>query len=582
MYKSDTFWRICLVTLVILGIGLRVVNLDQKVFWHDEVYTAIPVAGYTRRGVNQDWLRSFLDKGETLTAAELSRYQTPNAGTNMGHLLRSLRLEEPQNSPLYFALSRLLLQLTQGSPVTGMRGLSVLFSLLTIPATFWLCRELFTDHLTPYLAISLMAVSPFQILYAQEARQYSLMTLGIVLSSAILLRAIRSNRTGLWLLYAATTAIALYAQPLFIFVTVAHGVYVGYGRLSIRYQALSQKSELSPATASAHPNSANAEASLAKSAFKRFLQAIAIGYLAYLPWLIIVVTNTSSISDWRKKTVLPFMQLAGRWILNIGRSFYDVPLPSPNQYNLPLEGPQAVTIGTLLVFGLVVYAFYCLIKQTAYQTWLFITSLAIAPSLLFIGLDCVLGGVRSTVPRYFGACYVALGLAVAYCLSQGITRSPNRFLRQLWLVIAIALLTVSSLSSVRLVQAATWWTKYSDYNNVEVAAIINAAPNPIVIGANRIRLISLSYELNEATPVQLLNTDEASLAAIAMPQLSQRLGQSPEDINVFVYDSADLASALAATGEYCPIQVFDQPLYFIDQAAMLWRAPLCEPTLSRR
>lgn len=39
--------------------------------------------------------------------------------------------------------------------------------------------------------MALIAVSPFHVLYAQEAREYSLWTVTILLSSAALLRAMR-------------------------------------------------------------------------------------------------------------------------------------------------------------------------------------------------------------------------------------------------------------------------------------------------------------------------------------------------------------------------------------------------------
>ena len=39
---------------------------------------------------------------------------------------------------------------------------------------YWLCLELFESSVTAWLAVAIIAISPFQIVYAQEARPYSL------------------------------------------------------------------------------------------------------------------------------------------------------------------------------------------------------------------------------------------------------------------------------------------------------------------------------------------------------------------------------------------------------------------------
>jgi uncharacterized membrane protein len=74
------------------------------------------------------------------------------------------------------------------------------------------------------------------LLYAKEARAYSLWTLAIVASSASLLWAMRRSRSNVkpsikntlpWLSYIFWASVGVYSQTLFGFVLLAHLIYVG-------------------------------------------------------------------------------------------------------------------------------------------------------------------------------------------------------------------------------------------------------------------------------------------------------------------------------------------------------------------
>lgn len=70
-----------------------------------------------------------------------------------------------------------------GNSITITRSFSALVSLLAFPLIYLLCQELFNSSVIGWIAVSLLAVSPLHILYAQEARSYSLWTVTILLSS---------------------------------------------------------------------------------------------------------------------------------------------------------------------------------------------------------------------------------------------------------------------------------------------------------------------------------------------------------------------------------------------------------------
>lgn len=113
------------------------------------------------------------------------------------------------NMSLYYLFLRGWLHL--GSSPFFIRSLSVIISLVTLPAIFWLASELF-DRRTGLLAVALMSFNAFHIRYAQEARSYSLFVLLAILSSEFFVAALREplrrNRLG----YVLASVLAVYAH----------------------------------------------------------------------------------------------------------------------------------------------------------------------------------------------------------------------------------------------------------------------------------------------------------------------------------------------------------------------------------
>ena len=113
------------------------------------------------------------------------------------------------NMSLYYLLLRGWLHL--GSSPFFIRSLSVIISLVTLPAIFWLASKLF-DRRTGLLAVALMSFNAFHIRYAQEARSYSLFVLLAILSSGFFVAALqepsRRNRVG----YMLASVFAVYAH----------------------------------------------------------------------------------------------------------------------------------------------------------------------------------------------------------------------------------------------------------------------------------------------------------------------------------------------------------------------------------
>jgi uncharacterized membrane protein len=175
-----------LVGWVLLGAGLRFSNLTAKPFWTDEFATLVFSLGHSFLSVPLDQPIS------SATLLDPLRY-TPSAGiADVVHHL----LSESNHPPLYFILTHLWLKLiaTPGELVSAasVRSLSALIGVATIPAAFGLSWLAFRSRLVSQMTTALMAVSPFGIYLAQEARHYTLPMLWVMASLGCLLIAVRA------------------------------------------------------------------------------------------------------------------------------------------------------------------------------------------------------------------------------------------------------------------------------------------------------------------------------------------------------------------------------------------------------
>jgi uncharacterized membrane protein len=168
--------RFVLIIVIVLSIFFRLSNIDRKVYWHDEVFTSLVISGYTLAEVNQE-----IDNGAVINAQDLQKYQHSNPERGVIKTVSSLAIDEAQLPPLYFVMVKLWVNLF-GNSITTIRSLSVILGLLILPGIYWLCLELFESSTVAWIAVALIAASPFQVLCGQEARMYSLHALNIVLS----------------------------------------------------------------------------------------------------------------------------------------------------------------------------------------------------------------------------------------------------------------------------------------------------------------------------------------------------------------------------------------------------------------
>jgi uncharacterized membrane protein len=460
--KSSTLPRwlqITTIALLLLGICFRFYHLDRKVYWLDEARTSLRMSGYTQTELVQE-----VFTGKITTAAQLQTYQRP-AEKSWGDTLHALK-GNAEHTPLYFLLARLWTEAI-GYSVAHIRALSALLSLLGFPCLFWLCRELFASPAVGWVAIALVAVTPLHVLYAQEARPYSLWTVEVLLSSAALLWAMRTKTRWSWVAYGVSVTLGLYTQLLFGEIIIAHGIYVAIVENVIGDRKLS-------------------------STVRSYLLATSVSLLALVPWMFVFVNNLEKVKEATATLTLPyqFSTLINEWVLNFSRGMIDRELGSFN------------TVGIIL-FGF--YPLYYLCRKTPKVTWLLVLAL-VGVSFLVLALpDILFGGQRSLRIRYFIPAFLGIQMALAYFFVTQI--QAGGWGKRVAQLAFAGLITGGIIACGVSSQAQVWWNKSIPRSAYypEVAALINQAQNPIVISDDDpASLLAISYWLKPETQMQLV------------------------------------------------------------------------------
>ena len=181
--------------ILLVGALLRLHALDSESAWLDEAF-AIRIA---RAGLDEILLETRLDV----------------------------------HPPLYYIVLSGWLALTGGS-VWSARLLSVVFSLLTLVATHVAGTRL-AGRTAGLAAASLLAVSVFQIEFAQEARMYTQLTLLATLSMLGFIRLFERRHLGWFMIYVVTTALMTWTHVYAAFIIAAR--FIPFGRVAVNLSA---------------------------------------------------------------------------------------------------------------------------------------------------------------------------------------------------------------------------------------------------------------------------------------------------------------------------------------------------------
>lgn len=173
--------RPALALILLLGLALRLINLNGRAIWYDEAFAVL----YARRSL-----------------ADMI-YGTV---TRVGGAAADVH-------PLFYYFSLHYWMSVFGQSPLAVRLPSVLFGALTVGLAYLIGRALW-DGKTGLLAAALVALSPFHVAYSQEARMYAL--LGLAASAALysFIRAWNSAQRRWWLAFGLCGGITLYAHNL--------------------------------------------------------------------------------------------------------------------------------------------------------------------------------------------------------------------------------------------------------------------------------------------------------------------------------------------------------------------------------
>jgi uncharacterized membrane protein len=501
--------------ILVMGIFFRWFNLDGKIYWYDEVMTSLRLSGNTLAQLTQE-----VFNGRILSVQELhQQYQYPNPGKTLTDTFYALS-GNAEHSPLYFLLARFWLQAI-GHSIAVIRSLSALISLLLFPCVYWLALELFASRLTAGIAVALVAISPFHVLYAQEARAYSFWSVTIVLSSACLLWAMRQKTIRGWGLYGMTVALGLYVHPFSALVALGHGTYVmltDWTKLRSARVARSATSEQQPL-----------RQLLKTLPTVPYLLASLMALLLFAPWLGVVLANFDRAVQNTISTSRPLPNLPQFWLLNLSRVFFDLN-----------HGPSLINPAIYLIAALAIYALIFLCRYAPLRSWLFILTLIGVTGLAIIGPDVLLGGRRSYIPRYAVPCYLGIQLAVAYLLAEKLSTNSASHSYRRWRGIAIALLFSGILSCGVISNSQMWWHKSYAKSRYDLpsARIVNQHSRPLVI-SDEIpgRVLCFTHSLHPQVQLQLLTTAQipkipTEIQPIFLYRPSNQLRQGLEQQNL--------------------------------------------------
>jgi uncharacterized membrane protein len=462
---SDILLKFAVFAIILSGVFFRFYNIDKKVYWNDEVVTTSILGGVSYQQLEK------LYRGETVPAEYVRQSLRIPDRFGVGDIAGVILNEHVQNTPLYYILLKKWVEIF-GDSVAMIRTFSSVISLLALPMMYWLCMELFLSRKTAIAAVCLLAVSPFHILYAQEARPYSLVIVAILFSSAALLRLLRKPDMAGCLLYTITLILGLYSHLLFILVAISHFIYV----LWIKRMRISLS-------------------------VKYYLGACAVSAASFLPWAYMVISHTDyrHFMDFTALKIAK-MALLETWAGNVSRIFFDLNLDhtSPLVYSVPV-------VACFLL--LVLYALWNLIRNDRDEkSRLFVLILSIVPAGTLAFQDLFLGGCRSHPARYLVPSVLGVEIMAAY-LFAGNLGVREKFAGLAKRALFIMVICGGVVSCAVASRADAWWTKYYDSDIPAIARNIDLSGKTLIIVPDMAfmsRSLSLSFYLRHAIYFKML------------------------------------------------------------------------------
>ncbi|ACC84442.1 glycosyltransferase family 39 protein [Nostoc punctiforme] len=389
---------------LLIGISLRLTNLTAKSPWTDEFSTLVFSLG-------NNFLSVPLDRA--IAPDILLQPLQPNPVASIGDVVHNLATQD-SHPPLYFVLAYLWMKLfpSEGGLVSlfAARSLPAIFGAASIPCVYVLGKVAFRSRIVGQLAAATIAVSPYAVFLAQEARHYTLAMLWVIGSLTCLVIATRhiQNRTPLpiWvaLSWVVINALGIATHYFFTFTLYTEAVVL----ISLAWLQLQTSTKFS----------------FFFSSVWRRIYAVAVGTLvAGLIWIPILLENKNRgiLTEWIRGSrvgldwLSPIFQALGTLIAMISL--------------LPVESSQALVVipSGIVMLTFFIWAVPILLRgikiqlqhpenRIMIQVFIGVAVSAIALFLIFtyfLGIDLTRGARYNFV--YYPAIVVLLGASLAVC-----------------------------------------------------------------------------------------------------------------------------------------------------------------------
>jgi uncharacterized membrane protein len=511
--------------IIMLGMIFRLVNLDSKVYWGDEVYSSLRIFGYTTVEVVKE-----IAIGRPIAANVIQKFQHLDINLSIIDVINTLKTEDTHLVPLYFMLGHIWAKIW-GDSATAIRLLSVLFSLLILPSIYWLAMELFQTKHVAAITTAITAITPIQIVFAQEARFYSLWLLLSILSAASLLWAARSVQMNRWITFTVILIACFYTNLLSTILWVGLTLYVG-----LRYRR-------------------------DRSTIVRFALSSLTAWSALTPWLWMLL-HREQVPMTRPDDTASLTNFVYAWWTNTIRLFVDL------DSSVQLSRIQFIALLACVLIGFVLLsrAWVYLWGNAPRHVAGFITIISLIMPVALLGRAFV--GILP--PRYLLLTYTMLQLPIAYFLGQLWQRQAlKRTVDKIWIIMALVILGSYLISIFTMLPAQTWWNKQPSECNPVIAQLVNQSNRPLVIGEGDGGKF-FDHALSNLISLARLTKPQAEFQIVLPPQVPVIPDQGYSDRFV-VMPSATLVGKLAQQYPGKMIPLLESSLVDRGSQVCLWR-----------
>lgn len=204
-----------------------------------------------------------------------------------------------------------------------------------------------------------------------------------------------------------------------------------------------------------------------------------------------------------------------RYLINISKN---------SQFNKYKNYRLHLLVFSLVMLGitsLVIYSLYLVLRNLGDRGKL-ILCLALIPWLIILLIDLVTTNNRASISRYLMPCWLSLQIAVAYLFAHklnsihaGIKANSFNFIPTkfawFWQGSLSVILCLGLLSYGTMTNTVVWWSHRLNYNNPQIAEIVNQSDRPLILSKIDMNIVTLSYRLADKVRIKPVETKFPSI-----------------------------------------------------------------------